>query len=78
LAFNNKSLRISDLEEGEDNAVTAATKDIYAQLKKRSVVKSGEKIDPDSGEITSVTQIEKKSEILTGAALVREMQRNRK
>jgi len=78
LAFNNKSLRITDLEEGEDNAVTATTKNIYEQLKKKSIVKSGEKLDPESGEITSVTQIEKKSEILTGAALVREMQRTRK
>ena len=78
LAFNNKSLRISDLEEGEDNAVTATTKNIYDQLKKRSVVKSGEKIDPSSGEITSTTQISEKSNVLTGAALVREMQRSRK
>lgn len=79
LAFNNKSLRISDLEEGEDNAVTATTKDIYAQLKKRSVVKSNEKLDPETGEITSMTQTnEPKSEVLTGAALVRQMQKNRK
>jgi replicative DNA helicase len=78
LAFNNKSLRISDLEEGEDNAVTATTKDIYAQLKKKSVVKSGEKIDPESGEITATTQISGKSEVLVGAALVREMQKARK
>jgi len=78
LAFNNKSLRISDLEEGEDNAVAATTKDIYAQLKKRSIVKSGEKVDPESGEITSTTQISGKSEVLVGAALVREMQKARK
>ena len=78
LAFNNKSLRISDLEEGEDNAVAATTKDIYAELKKRSVVKSGEKIDPNSGEITSTTLISGKSEVLTGAALVRKMQKDRK
>jgi KaiC/GvpD/RAD55 family RecA-like ATPase len=77
LAFNNKSLRISDLEEGEDNAVTATTKNIYDQLKKRSVVKSNEKIDPESGEITSTTQISEKSNVLTGAALVREMQRRK-
>jgi KaiC/GvpD/RAD55 family RecA-like ATPase len=79
LAFNNKSLRITDLEEGEDNAVAATTKNIYDQLKKRSVVKSGEKIDADTGEITSTTQISnKKPDVLTGAALVREMQKNRK
>jgi len=79
LAFNNKSLRITDLEEGEDNAVAATTKNIYDQLKKRSIVKSGEKIDAETGEITSTTQISgKKSDVLTGAALVREMQKNRK
>ena len=78
LSFNNKSLRISDLEEGEENAVMATTKNIYEQLKKRSVVKSNEKINPDSGEITSTTQISEKSNVLTGAALVREMQRARK
>jgi len=78
LAFNNKSLRISDLEEGEDNAVTATTKDIYAQLKKRSVVKSNEKVDPSSGEITSITQLNSKPNVLVGAALVRDMQKNRK
>jgi replicative DNA helicase len=78
LAFNNKSLRISDLEEGEDNAVIATTKDIYAQLKKRSVVKSNEKVDPSSGEITSITQLNSKPNVLVGAALVRDMQKNRK
>lgn len=78
LAFNNKSLRISDLEEGEDNAVTATTKNIYEQLKKKSIVKAGEKIDPSSGEITSTTHISGKADVLTGAALVREMQKNRR
>jgi hypothetical protein len=78
LAFNNKSLRITDLEEGEDNAVAATTKNIYDQLKKRSVVKSDEKLDPSTGEITSTTQISGKSGVLTGAALVREMQKNRR
>lgn len=54
LAFNNKSLRISDLEEGEDNAAMATSKDIYEQLKKKSVIKSGEKMDVNTGEITSM------------------------
>lgn len=78
LSFNNKSLRISDLEEGEDNAITATTKDIYEKLKRKSGVKSNEKLDPSTGEITSTTQISSKPDVLTGAALVREMQKNRK
>ena len=55
LSFNNKSLRISDLEEGDADAVTATSSDIYNQLKKKSVVRSGEKLDAKSGEITSIT-----------------------
>jgi replicative DNA helicase len=73
LAFNNKSLRISDLEEGEDGSVEAATKSVYDQLKKRSVVKSKDKIDPGTGEITSMTKVEKKAEVLEGAAALRAM-----
>jgi len=52
LAFNNKSLRISDLDVDDDNAITASSKTIYETLKKKSVVKSGEKLDVDTGEIT--------------------------
>lgn len=59
LAFNNKSLKISDLEDGDDGAIQSATKNIYEQLKKKSVVRSGEKADPETGEITSITKIEK-------------------
>jgi len=55
LSFNNKSLRITDLEEGAEGAVGAATRNIYEQLKNKSVVKSGEKIDPSSGEITQMS-----------------------
>lgn len=75
LAFNNKSLRISDLEEGEDGAVQAASKSIYDQLKKRSVVKSNEKVDPQTGEITSITG---KSEVVEGAATLRAMLKMKK
>lgn len=77
LAFNNKSLRISDLEEGEDNAVAAASKNIYDTLKKRSVVKSGEKLDPQTGEITANTQMERKVNPLDGAASLRAFIKNR-
>jgi len=73
LAFNNKSLRITDLEEGEDNAVTATTKNIYDQLKKKSIVKSSEKVDPETGEITSMTQLPKRDNVIEGAATLRSM-----
>lgn len=55
LSFNNKSLRITDLEEGAEGAVGAATRNIYEQLKSKSVVKSGEKMNPVTGEITQVS-----------------------
>jgi KaiC/GvpD/RAD55 family RecA-like ATPase len=72
LAFNNKSLRISDLEEGDDNAVTATSKDIYEQLKKRSVIRTGEKLDTESGEILKITSREgSKVDPIEGAASLR-------
>lgn len=71
LAFNNKSLRILDLEEDADNAITATTKTMYEQLKKKSIVKSGEKLDAQTGEITSMTQNNRKVDPLEGAASLR-------
>lgn len=75
LAFNNKSLRIYDLEDGDDDAVTAGAKNIYDQLKKKSVIKSGEKLDPESGEITSIKKFngkdDKKVDPLEGSAALR-------
>jgi RecA/RadA recombinase len=71
LAFNNKSLRIGDLEEGDDNAVIAASKGIYEQLKKKSVVRQGEKLDAESGEITKFTQNDTKTDTLDAAAGIR-------
>lgn len=71
LAFNNKSLRITDLEEDADNAITASSKNIYEQLKKKSVIRSGEKLDAKTGEITSFTQNETKVNPLEGAASLR-------
>lgn len=56
LSFNNKSLRIEDLEENEDDATTATSKNIYDQLKKKSVIKSGEKLDASTGEILRITE----------------------
>lgn len=71
LAFNNKSLRIYDLEAGEETAVNATSKNIYEQLKKKSVVKSGEKLDIETGEITSITSRDTKVDPLEGAASLR-------
>lgn len=72
LAFNNKSLRISDLEEGDADAVQAASNNIYEQLKKKSIVRSGEKMDVESGEITKITpRPETRANPLEGAAAVR-------
>lgn len=71
LSFNNKSLRILDLEEGEDDAVVASSKNIYEQLKKKSVVRSGEKLDPSTGEITKMTGNDTKVDALEGAAALR-------
>jgi archaellum biogenesis ATPase FlaH len=72
LAFNNKSLRIADLDEEDDSAVTAASKSIYDTLKKKSVVKSGEKLDVSSGEITKTKEPDAKSNTLAGVATVRD------
>jgi len=71
LMFNTKSLRITDLEEGDDNATMATTKNIYDQLKKNSVVKTAQKIDPLSGEIMSMTKPSMKVDPLEGAASLR-------
>ncbi len=72
LAFNNKSLRIYDLEEGEDNSTQATSKNIYEQLKRNSVVKNTEKLDADTGEITSITpRTDKKVDPLEGASALR-------
>jgi replicative DNA helicase len=71
LAFNTKSLRISDLEEGDDDAVQATSKNIYEQLKKKSVVRSGEKVEPSTGEITKMTGYSTKVNPIEGAAGLR-------
>jgi KaiC/GvpD/RAD55 family RecA-like ATPase len=72
LAFNTKSLRIYDLEEADDNAIAATSKNIYDQLKRNSVVRSGEKAEPKSdGGITSFTQSETKADPLEAAAGLR-------
>lgn len=48
LSFNNKSLRILDLEEEDDSAANATSKNIYEQLKKKSVVKTSEVVKNDT------------------------------
>jgi replicative DNA helicase len=70
LSFDKKSLRIADLEEGEDNATTSTSKNIYEQLKKKSIIRSGEKVDQGTGEITKINR-ETKVDPLEGAAALR-------
>lgn len=69
LAFNTKSLRITDLEEGDDTAIQATTKDIFDKLHKKSVVRSGEKMNTSTGEITSMTRHTPVSPLEGAAAL---------
>lgn len=70
LAFNNKSLRITDLEEDDDSAITATSKTIFQQLKNKSTTttKPAEKINSETGEITSNSS---KVDPLEGAAALR-------
>lgn len=76
LSFDNKSLRIADLDEDDDNAAVATSKDIYEQLKKKSVIRSG-KTDPETGEVTSFTQSQSKSDPLDAASSLRAFLRTR-
>ena len=64
-------MRIYDLEEGDDNAVAATSKGIYEQLKRNSVVRSGEKLDAKTGEITTFTQSQTKVDPIEGASALR-------
>ena len=79
MSFNNKSLRISDLDEDDDNAITATSKNIYEQLKKKSIVRSNEKLDAESREITRITprDSEKKVDPLEGATSLRSFLKKR-
>jgi len=77
LAFNNKSLRIYDLDEGDDDAIAATSKGIYESLKKKSVIRQGEKLEPSTGEITRFTQNDSKVDTLEGAAGIRAFLKSR-
>jgi hypothetical protein len=77
LAFNNKSLRITDLEEDDNNDITASTTKIYDQLKKKSIVRSGDKKEPESSDATSMTQNDRKVDTLEGAAALRSFLKKR-
>lgn len=70
LSFNNKSLRITDLEEGEDNTAAAVSKNILDQLKRNSTVRTAEKVDKNTGEITKVVS-SGSVDPLEGAAAIR-------
>lgn len=71
LLFNNKSLKISDLDEDDDNSVMATTKSVQEMLRNKSVVKSAEKTNPNTGEITSMTSQSNRVDPLEGAAALR-------
>lgn len=69
LAFNNRSLRITDLDDSEDDAVIATTKSTLEKLKRDSVVVSGEK---------SIINEDNKTNVLEGAeSLLAYLKKNR-
>jgi archaellum biogenesis ATPase FlaH len=75
LAFNNRTLKIYDLDENSDNAVTATTRNIYEQLKNKSVVKSGENGEP--GAATKMTGYDRKVNPLEGATALLDLIKKR-
>lgn len=77
LSFNNKSLRISDLDEDDDGAVAATSKNIMEQLKKKSVVRSGEKQDPDTCAATTFTLNDKNVNAIEAAISLRSFVKKR-
>lgn len=75
LAFNNRTLKIYDLDENSDNAVTATTRNIYEQLKNKSVVRSGENGEP--GAATKMTGYDRKVNPLEGATALLDLIKKR-
>lgn len=73
LAFDVKSLRITDLEDGAVDTNTAVTKSIYDQLKKKSVVSAG-----STDSTPTPPKQEKKVDPLEGAAALRNFINRRK
>ena len=71
LAFNNKSLCISDLDEDDETAISASTKGIYEQLKKRSVIRAGEGTDTKSESTIPISSHTSKVNALEGASALR-------
>ena len=70
LAFDKKSLRITDLAEGEESASSMESARLYEQLKSRSVIKQNASAPPDTNQATSKTVISSKDP-LAGAAHLR-------
>lgn len=79
LAFNNKSLKISDMEEDAEGAVMAVSRGIMDSLKKKSIVREGEKMDNKTGEITKVSNHSKIQTVdpLQGANALRSFLKNK-
>lgn len=74
LAFDKKSLRITDLAEGEESASHMESAKLYEHLKNRSVIKSGPAQPPETSSATSKTTISAKDP-LAGAAALRNLLR---
>jgi hypothetical protein len=70
LAFDKKSLRITDLAEGEESASSMESARLYEQLKSRSVIKQNTSAPPETNQATSKTVISSKDP-LAGAAHLR-------
>jgi archaellum biogenesis ATPase FlaH len=77
LAFNNKSLRISDLEEDDEDTVTATSKGIYEQLRKKSTVRSGEKDSGEGADVVKMTRNDTKVDAVEGAVALRALLKKR-
>lgn len=74
LAFDKKSLRITDLAEGEESASSMESARLYEQLKSRSVIKSSNTAPPETSPATSKSTISAKDP-LSGAAALRSILR---
>lgn len=77
LNFDIKSLRITDLEDGDPDAIAATSSSIYEKLKNKSVIKSSEKTDMTTGEISKILPEHRKVDPLEGAAALRAFLKNR-
>lgn len=69
LAFDKKSLRITDLADGEESASSMESKKLYEQLKNKSVIRNSAPQPPSVSDSTTKTRVEKKDPLADAAAL---------